>query len=197
MKIINYAIIAVAILSLSASFSQVGIGTNNPEPSAILDLKSSTKGFLPPRMSTIQRNAINGGVVAAGLTIFNTDSNCLEFWDGTIWFNVCGDNAIPAGSILISDNFQDGVGNSPFNLQVRNTTATATEWQAVIYNKPYSVIPGLVAGYYTVSRLDNSDGSYTYIFTGTTPLAAYQGITIIGNMPSPAGNNSDLSLFIP
>lgn len=197
MKIISSVIIAVALLNLSNSFSQVGIGTVNPHPSAILDMKSTDKGFLPPRMNTTERNAVNGGVFAQGLTIFNTDINCLEWWNGTIWFNACGNNAIPAGSILVNDYFADGIGNAPFELQVRNTTPNVTNWQAVIYNKPYSVIPGLVAGNYTVSRLDNSDGTYTYTFTGTTPLAGFQNTTIRGNLPSPAGNGTDLSLFIP
>ena len=39
-------------------FSQVGIGTTNPDESSALDISSSTSGFLLPRMTTTQRNAI-------------------------------------------------------------------------------------------------------------------------------------------
>ena len=40
------------------SFAQQGIGTNRPDPSSVLDVSSSNKGFLIPRMTTLQREAI-------------------------------------------------------------------------------------------------------------------------------------------
>jgi hypothetical protein len=54
----------------------VGIGTPSPDPVAILQADSTTKGFLPPRMTTTQRDAISSPPV--GLTIFNTTTNTLE-----------------------------------------------------------------------------------------------------------------------
>ena len=50
--------------------AQVGIGTASPEASAQLDVNSTTKGFLPPRMDSTERNAIVSPV--EGLTIYNT-----------------------------------------------------------------------------------------------------------------------------
>ena len=61
----------------------LGIGTATPDASAILDVNSVTKGFLPPRMTTTQRDAITSPV--AGLTIYNTISKKLETYDGTAW----------------------------------------------------------------------------------------------------------------
>ncbi|MDO7875021.1 glycine-rich protein, partial [Hymenobacter sp. ASUV-10] len=63
----------------------VGIGTSTPAASAALDVTApaNDKGFLPPRLSEAQRNAIASP--AAGLTIFNTDSKHLNVWDGTGW----------------------------------------------------------------------------------------------------------------
>jgi hypothetical protein len=69
--------------------SQVGINTISPDPSAILDISSTTQGFLPPRLNTNQRNSITNP--AEGLTIFNTDTSCLEWWNGKKWYNGCGD----------------------------------------------------------------------------------------------------------
>ena len=63
----------------------VGIGAPAPNSSAILELASTTKGFLPPRMTTAQRDAINPK--PAGLTIYNTSTNILQFWNGTSWIN--------------------------------------------------------------------------------------------------------------
>ena len=59
----------------------VGIGTTNP--SAKLDITSTTGGFLPPRMTTTQRNAISSP--ATGLVIYNTTDNVLNFYNGTSW----------------------------------------------------------------------------------------------------------------
>jgi uncharacterized protein (TIGR02145 family) len=70
------------------TFSQVGIGTNVPESSAQLDVNSTNKGFLPPRMTVTERNAIVNP--ANGLLIFNTTSGCINYYIGTGWQEVCG-----------------------------------------------------------------------------------------------------------
>lgn len=59
----------------------VGIGTSTPNDSALLDITSTTKGLLPPRMTTAQINAISSP--ADGLTVYNTDLSTLCFYDGT------------------------------------------------------------------------------------------------------------------
>ncbi len=56
--------------------AQTVIGADAPDPSAMLDVQSTSKGFLPPRMTTAERNAISNP--ATGLLIFNTTLNCIE-----------------------------------------------------------------------------------------------------------------------
>ena len=73
----------LAILGLSNAYSQVGIGTTTPHASAALDLESTNKGFLPPRMNTSDRDAISNP--PAGLTIHNTDIRCLDTYNGVRW----------------------------------------------------------------------------------------------------------------
>ncbi len=72
----------VAFFSLlyTSVFSQgVTIGSNTPpDPSATLDVQSTTGGFLLPRLSLQQRNAIANP--ATGLQIYNTTSQCIEAW---------------------------------------------------------------------------------------------------------------------
>ncbi|NVO21648.1 MAG: DUF1566 domain-containing protein [Bacteroidetes bacterium] len=73
----------------------VGIGTTSPNASAVLDASSSNKGFLPPRMSNEQRDAIAAPV--AGLMIWC--SNCgpsgqLQVYNGTTWTNMVGGTAL-------------------------------------------------------------------------------------------------------
>lgn len=80
-------LIMLAFIGWSTATAQVGIGTTTPNASAILDIDATDKGFLPPRMSTADRNAISSPAV--GLTIYNNEVKCLQWYDGTGWFNAC------------------------------------------------------------------------------------------------------------
>ena len=68
------------VLNANALLAQVGIGTNTPHSSALLDLNSDAKGFLSPRMETSFRNAILFPV--RGLMIYNTSYDVLEVYSG-------------------------------------------------------------------------------------------------------------------
>jgi hypothetical protein len=61
-------------------------GVSTPEASAIIQAVSTTKGFLPPRMTTTQKNAIASP--ATGLQIFDTTLNRPCFYDGTTWITL-------------------------------------------------------------------------------------------------------------
>jgi len=61
----------------------VGIGTAAPDASAALEITSTTKGLLLPRMTTAQRDAI--GTPAEGLLIYNTSTLRLNFRDNGAW----------------------------------------------------------------------------------------------------------------
>ena len=62
---------------------QVGIGTSTPNGSAALDISSSNKGMLIPRLTTTQRNAISNP--AMGLMVFDIDKGNVMFFDGSAW----------------------------------------------------------------------------------------------------------------
>lgn len=78
-------LIAGVLFIAKLTVAQVGIGTNQPHGSSILELNSTTKGFLPPRMTTDQRNAINLPPPPTGLIIFNTTTNRLEIKTSSGW----------------------------------------------------------------------------------------------------------------
>lgn len=65
--------------------TQVTIGSGTPHASAVLDVQSTVMGFLPPRMTTTERDAI--ATPAAGLQIFNTTDTKTQTWDGAAWQN--------------------------------------------------------------------------------------------------------------
>jgi hypothetical protein len=79
-----FVILMIMILNTGLISSQsIGIGTNNPKPSAMLDVTSTNKGFLAPRMTTAQRKSISSP--AMGLIVFDTDKYTFFFFDGIVW----------------------------------------------------------------------------------------------------------------
>lgn len=78
---------------------QVGINTSAPNGATVLDIVSTQKGILIPRLTDADRDTYladniastvpPAGVVNASLTagtlIFNTTTNNFQYWDGTLW----------------------------------------------------------------------------------------------------------------
>jgi len=91
--------------------AQVAINTNgsDPDPSAMLDIQSSEKGLLIPRMTATERDNISSP--ATGLTVYVTDDNTFYYYNGTEWVANNHDNdwkvngtdmyAIPTGNVGI------------------------------------------------------------------------------------------------
>jgi hypothetical protein len=80
---------------LKAQNQNVGIGTNTPDPSAVLDITSNSKGVLIPRLSAAQRMAIN--TPAPGLLVYDTDSFCLFYYNKFVWTSLCDPNTASNG----------------------------------------------------------------------------------------------------
>lgn len=70
-------------LSQNSRTLNVGIGTTTPHRSAILELKSTDKAFLPPRMTYNQMLAIPSP--QAGMVAYDTDAKTLRVYDGSKW----------------------------------------------------------------------------------------------------------------
>ncbi len=86
---------------------KISIGTNTPNNSAALDITSTTQGFLPPRMTAAQRDAISNP--AQGLMVYCT--NCgtngePEYFNGIEWVNLLG-NATKPGPL--GSSYQGGI----------------------------------------------------------------------------------------
>ena len=78
-----FASIIFASLGIACFAQNVGIGTATPHNSAILDVSSSGKGVMIPRMSSAQRKAITSP--ARSLMVFDTDKGCFYYFDGLVW----------------------------------------------------------------------------------------------------------------
>ncbi len=72
-------------LSVEGSAS---VGTSTLNSSAVLLLESDSKGFLPPRLTTSERNGISSPTT--GLMVYNTTTGQYEFYDGSSWSSIGG-----------------------------------------------------------------------------------------------------------
>ena len=80
----NVFTLLAAVLLTASTYAQVGIGTTNPNTSAALDITSTTKGLLIPRMTKTQRDAISSP--ATGLMIYQTDGTVgFYYYNGSSW----------------------------------------------------------------------------------------------------------------
>jgi len=100
------SIVLLAFVCTANIYAQVGIGTTSPNSKAVLDLTSTNKGFLPPRMTKAERDGI--AAPYAGLMIWC--SNCgvsgqLQIYDGTGWTNTAGG---PPFGIAVGDSYEGG-----------------------------------------------------------------------------------------
>ena len=81
-------VLLIGVKTISAQGVAVSATTTTPDASAMLEVNSTAKGFLPPRMTTTQRDAITSP--ATGLVIYNTTTGCLNYWRQTAWYEICG-----------------------------------------------------------------------------------------------------------
>jgi len=133
MKTTLYALF-MSVLYTSTLWAQVGIGTSTPDGSSVLDLTSTSKGFLVPRMTTTQRLLISAP--AQGLIVFQTDASVgFYFYDGTAWIQLKagGEEWITSGANIYNNNTGNvGIGtNTPtykleVNGKVRSTGINET-----------------------------------------------------------------------
>jgi uncharacterized protein (TIGR02145 family) len=91
----------IAFLCFSTTAFSQGVAINEskaaPDSSAILDVSSTQKGFLPPRMTMAQRDSILNP--ANGLVVFNSTSGCLNYFFAGSWYEWCGAVVYPTGTI--------------------------------------------------------------------------------------------------
>jgi len=144
-----------------------------------LDVTSTTKGFLPPRLTTTQRNAISSP--ATGLTIYNTTLNCMEYFNGTGWLNHCtgaitaptGGNASSGGTAVVSTwtstvgcSVGAGTNNSPAGVIRGGVNETMVQGVAAPATATITLVANVTtAGTYTI--FTNTINGVTFSASGT------------------------------
>lgn len=131
--------------------AQVGISSTSitPHSSSILELRSTTLGFLPPRMTTTERDAIASP--ANGLVIYNTTTNLLNFYNGSTW---------------------QMAGGASVNTAI--TAAGTTQATATALTSDYNVVTTVTSTAYGVKLPTAIPGNSVYIVNnGTNTLQVY------------------------
>lgn len=150
----KHSIYIILLFFVTKTVAQTGIGTNTPDASAKLDITSSNKGFLVPRMTNAQRSAITSP--ANGLMVYQTD--------GVIGFYV-----------------NTGTSSTPAWLRI-NTDWTKTGNDISFTTGNISTTGNLIGGNATSSKLSGFGALVNSKSTGFTLAASDNGSVI--NMTS-------------
>jgi hypothetical protein len=144
-----------------------GIGTLTPDASSLLEVKSTTKGVLIPRMTLTQRNAI--AAPAAGLLIYQTNNTPgFYYYSGAAWTAVTPARANTTlsnltGPIAVNVNMQ------PDTDATRNLGTQAIRWKH-LYESGDALINGM-----TVGRGLNGGGTASDVAIGASVLSSNNG----------------------
>lgn len=161
-------IAAITLFSISSQAQQVAINEDGslPNPNAILDVKSITKGVLIPRMSSTQRTAIPN---TRGLLVYDSTTNTFWYNDGTLWINlVPGASASPAWALVgnagtTTGNFLGTTDAKPLRVKVNNEPAGL-----VTVNNPFNTFWGHQAGGFITSGHSNTGTGHSTLSLNTT-----------------------------
>jgi hypothetical protein len=102
--------IATLLLTSVSTFAQnnsVGIGTLNPDNSAILELQSSNQGFLVPRLDSSQ--IINLNSPADGLLLYNNQDKCFWYQKFNAWKRICDTDSLVANYVTADTAFLNNI----------------------------------------------------------------------------------------
>lgn len=168
----------VSALFVQVGFAQkdnVGIGTTKPDQSAILDLSSTNKGLLMPRVTLQQRNSIQNP--ANGLIVYQTDLlSGFYYYDGKEWKNIGSETSQKS----VADAFNWGLtGNAGTNSGNFLGTTDAQPLRFKVNNTNYggltptgssngSVYLGFLSGD-NISSIGTNVGIGAYAITGVLP----------------------------
>lgn len=166
-------LLAIGTLMATATWAQkaatkdnVGIGTNSPDPSAVLDIQSVNKGLLIPRLTVDQRNSIASP--ASGLMVYQTNEKSgFYFYDGNNWKPMTGDEAKSVATLDINGWALDGNATATAN----KAAATAASFIGTPAGVPINFkIGGVTAGKITTDNIFLGYQSGLSSGSGTTNL---------------------------
>ncbi len=151
----------------------LGIGTSSPNANAILDVTSTTKAFMPPRMTTAQKNSVASPT--AGMVVYDTDMKGISFYNGTAWTTTNNKNVATKTANYTALQSDDVILGDATSGAITITLPTAVGFSGKVFN---------------VKKTDSSVNSVTIATTSsqtidgalTAPLISqYQSLTLVSN----------------
>jgi trimeric autotransporter adhesin len=107
-KILLFALLLMASVTITKAQNNVGVNTTTPDPSAALDVTSTNKGMLVPRMTEAQKTAI--ATPATGLLVYQTDATAgFYYYNGTAWVSFSSGATGATDSSQLQKITEDGV----------------------------------------------------------------------------------------
>jgi len=202
-------LLIIGLFLTSQLFAQTGIGTTTPHASAKLDVTSTDKGFLPPRMTSSQRTNIPSP--AAGLMVYQTDGTAgLYYYNGSAWIYIINSTtnvlsvvnggtgtttSTGTGSVVLNTNATLanpilttptlGVASGTSLSLTATTTGTSTSTGALIVSGGVGIAGQIFAGGIQNTPIGN-----------TTPNSgAFTSLSATGNLTGGNSSTSNISGF--
>lgn len=179
----------VCLISNIGAYAQIGIQTNSPDASAALDIVSTNKGLLIPRV-TLTSNLNSASPVtspATGLLVFNTGANQpvgLYFWDGSSWklFNV---------GIVSADywNVKGNAGTAPGT----NFLGTTDNQDMAVYTNNSERMRVMANGQVVVGQ--NTPNSSTDLFSAVSNATQTWAVNGYGNVGGVFGSGGTYGVY--
>jgi hypothetical protein len=172
---------------LIAQNNNVGIGTSTPDESAILDISSTEKGLLIPRLTTTQQGLVSNP--AEGLMIYNSAEDKLKYYDSgwkgvSPWERYGNKIYAPSGSSVGIGGESDGFallhlkfGSTNFGEGIRMEGANGENWYTTINaNQDYAIYDGGTTPSFSIKN----NGVVSFFFADITGSAKIVGQLGIG-----------------
>ncbi|MER3318712.1 MAG: hypothetical protein RIB79_10520 [Allomuricauda sp.] len=167
---ISIVSLIIGLLMINTLSGQVKIGNNpqNLNPASVLELESTTRALVITRVTDAQMNLINP---LEGAVVYNTDQECLHYYNGNDWVNICEelDNSFTVSTR--ADYL------SLLNPQARDSTVVISQTNNPDGSINYNYEVGQITGANIVTQSINADSKIqpTSITTG---LLAPKSVTI-------------------
>jgi hypothetical protein len=194
-KSIFTPVLIVVLLMATNVKAQMGIGTATPNAAAQLDVSSTTKGFLAPRMTKTERDAINTVTSASkGLLIYQTDNTPgFYYYDGTVWTALAGSSS-SAGVDLTTDQSVGGKKTFTSNDGLLSTgtfgSGTASSLNAGTRMMWYPKKAAFRAGYVDGTQWDDVQIGDVSTAMGYATIASGMFSTANGSLTRASGSSS-------
>ncbi|WP_222983531.1 hypothetical protein [Flagellimonas meishanensis] len=168
---LSFLIIALLVINTLTAQIKIGDNPQNIHPASVLELESPSRVLVITRVTSAQMNTITP---LRGALVYNTDEDCVHYYDGSEWINICEafDNSFTVST------------NAVFNAFSRDSTVVVTQTDTN-YNFEVNQITG-------DNIVDTSINGANEIQQGSITGLQISNATITFNKLADGGNTGDL-----